>query len=183
MLSCTIMYRIDTLLKQENRLFHTNDLALLWQIKIRNTLYTTIKRYVQKGILTRIHKGFYSAIPIEKLNPVELGIGYIHSFAYLSTESILQEFGVIFQVSDYITLVSSVSKKFTIGSHSYLVRKMKDEFLYQTMGLTERDGVKVASLERAVADVLYFNPQIQFDNREIINWKGVKEIQKKAFSL
>lgn len=177
------MYRIDTLLKEDKRLFHTNDLALLWQTKIPNTLYTTIKRYVQKGILRRIHKGFYSAVPIEKLNPLELGIGYLHSFAYLSTESILAENGVIFQTSDYITLVSSVSKKFTIGHYSYLVRKMRNEFLYQTIGIIERDRIKAATLERAVADMLYFNPNFHFDNREIIDWQKVREIQKEAFSL
>lgn len=177
------MYRIDTLLKQDKKLFHTNDLALLWQIKIPNTLYTTIKRYVQKGVLARIHKGFYSVLPIEKLDPVEVGIGYLHSFAYLSTESVLVENGVIFQASDYITLVSSVSKKFTIGSCSYLVRKMKDEFLYQTMGLTKKGSIKAATLERAVADMLYFNPNFHFDNREMINWQKVLEIQKKAFHI
>lgn len=177
------MYRIDTLLKQERKLFHTSDLALLWQIHIPNTLYTTIKRYVQKGVLKRIHKGFYSTVPVDKLNPVELGISYIHDFAYLSTESILREFGVIFQTSDYITLVSNVSKKFTIDTYSYLVRKMKDEFLYQTIGLTERDGVTTATLERAVADVLYFNPNFHFDNREVINWQKIKQIQKEAFSI
>lgn len=177
------MYRIDALLKQDKKLFHTNDLALLWQIEISNTLYTTIKRYVQKGILKRIHKGFYSVVPIEELDPVEVGIGYLHSFAYLSTESILVENGVIFQASDYITLVSSVSKKFTVGTYSYLVRKMKDEFLYQTMGLTERGDIKVATLERAVADMLYFNPNVHFDNREMINWQKVLKIKKEAFSL
>lgn len=177
------MYRINILLKQEKKLFHTNDLALLWHIQTPNTLYTTIKRYVQKGILRRIHKGFYSVVPIEKLKPVELGIACLHSFAYLSTESILAENGVIFQASDYITLVSSVSKKFKIGNYSYLVRKMKDEFLYQTVDLTERNGVKAAALERAVADMLYFNPNFYFDNRKIIDWKRVKQIQKEAFSL
>lgn len=177
------MYRIDILLKQDKKLFHTNDLALLWQIKIPNTLYTAIKRYVQKGILTRIHKGFYSVIPIDKLDPVEVGIGYLHGFAYLTTESVLVENGVIFQASDYITLVSSVSKKFTIGSYSYLVRKMKDEFLYQTIGLTEKRGIKVATLKRAVADMLYFNPNFHFDNRNIINWQKVLEIQKEAFHI
>lgn len=177
------MYRIDTLLKQDKKLFHTNDLALLWKIKIPNTLYTTIKRYVQKGILIRIHKGFYSIFPIEKLDPVEVGIGYLHTFAYLSTESVLVENGIIFQVSDYITLVSSVSKKFTVGSYSYLVRKMKDEFLYQTMGLTQKHGIQAASLERAVADMLYFNSNFHFDNRHAINWEKVLEIQKEAFYL
>lgn len=40
------------------------------------------------------------------------------------------------------------------------------------------DEVAVARLERAVADMMYFNPHYHFDNRKIINWKKVKEIQK-----
>ena len=97
--------------------------------------------------------------------------------------TIMKKNGVIFQTSDYITLVSSMSKKFKIGNYSYLVRKMKDEFLYQTLGLTQRVNIKVATLERTVADMLYFNPKFHFDNRKIIDWQKVKEIQKEAFSL
>lgn len=174
------MYRIDTLLKQEQKLFHSQDLALLWQIKNPNTLYTTIKRYVQKGVLIRIHKGFYSVIPPENIDPLKLGISYLHTYAYLSTESVLAAEGIIFQVSNYITLVSNVSKKFTLYGSSYLVRKMKDGFLYQTAGLEEKNGVKVARLERAIADILYFNPRFHFDNREAIDWQKVKEIQKEV---
>ena len=40
------MYKIDVLLKQDQKVFHTQDLALLWGIINKNTLYTTIKRYL-----------------------------------------------------------------------------------------------------------------------------------------
>lgn len=172
------MYRIDRLLKLNEKLFHTQDLALIWGIKNKNTLYTTIKRYVQKGILIPIHKGFYSTVSLEKIDPVRLGIGYLHTFAYLSCESVLIKEGVIFQKENYITLVSSVSKKFSIGGHNFLVRKMKDEFLYNDCGIEEKEGIKTASLERAVVDILYFNPNYYFDNPRKINWKKVKKIEK-----
>lgn len=174
------MYKIDILLKQDQKLFHTNDLALLWQIKNNNTLYTTIKRYVQKGILIPIHKGFYSTIPLDKIDPVRLGMGYLHTYCYFTCESILSLHGVIFQVSPYITLVSSVSKKFTLSGYSYLVRKMKDSLLYNNLGIVAQDGIAVSSLERAVADILYFNPRYHIDDRKAVNWRKVKEIQKKV---
>lgn len=37
------MYRIDKLLKANQKLFHTKDIYLLWGITNKNTLYTTIK--------------------------------------------------------------------------------------------------------------------------------------------
>src|SRR3989337_2417083 len=56
------MYKIDKLIKSGENLFHTNDLALLWQTANRNTLYTTIKRYTDKGILIPVQKGLYFTI-------------------------------------------------------------------------------------------------------------------------
>jgi len=44
------MYRINELIKLDRKIFHSNDLAIAWGISNKNTLYTTIKRYVQKGI-------------------------------------------------------------------------------------------------------------------------------------
>lgn len=177
------MYRIDTLLKSEEKLFHTRDLALLWGINKQNTLYTTIKRYVDKGILISIHKGFYSTIPLERIDPVRLGIGYLHSFAYLSCESILTKHGVIFQQSNYFTLVSNRSVKFKVGNIVYLVRKLSGRYLHKPVGITTENGVNIATLERAVADILYFNQHFYFDARDRIPWKKVKEIQKEVYGL
>jgi len=172
------MYKLDILLKQNRKLFHTNDLGLLWQIDNPNTLYTTIKRYVKKGILIHIHKGFYATVALEEIDPLELGLGYLHRYAYFSCESVLFEKGVIFQKSEHYTLVCNISKKFTIGGNHYLARKMRDEYLFHTFGIVDNHGIKIASLERAVADILYFNPRFHFDNRQAIDWLEVETIQK-----
>lgn len=174
------MYKIDKLLKLDRKIFHTADLALLWGITNKNTLYTTIKRYVQKGVLLPIHKGFYATVPLSQIDPVNLGVGFLHTYAYLTTESVLASHGVISQIPQAITLVSSLSKKFTIGSLSFLSRCLKSKFLYQTEGVEDKNGVFVARLERAVADMLYFNPKYYFDNPGIINWQKVKSIQKEV---
>ena len=172
------MYRIDALIKGERKLFHTRDLALLWEIEKENTLYTQIKRYVKKGVLIPIHKGFYSTVPLEKINPILLGISCLHQYGYLSCEYVLAQEGVIFQQSSYITLLSSISKKFTLASNNFLVRKLKEAFLYNDFGIEETDGYKKANLERAVTDILYFNPHYNFDNPKIIDWGKVAKVQK-----
>jgi len=158
--------------------FHTADLANLWQIRNKNTLYTTLKRYTQKGLLFRIYRGFYSLKKIEQINPVFLGIKALNRFAYLSAESVLAKAGIISQVSSRITLISSISKKFSIKNNFYLVRKLDDKFLFNPAGIELKGGFYQATPERAVADLLYFNPRYFFDGAKIVNWKKVKEIQE-----
>lgn len=174
------MYRIDTLLKQDQKLFHTNDLAILWNITNRNTLYTTVKRYLKKGILIPIHKGYYSTVPTAQLDPIRLGAGYLHRYVYVSCETVLVENGLIFQKSPYITLVSDVSKKFSISGWNFLARSMRDRFLYNNIGIVSTNGILKATVDRAVADLLYFNPRSYFDNQNGINWKQVRLIQKEV---
>ena len=176
--------------RQENRfaqiaklgetVFHTKDLANLWQIKNPNTLYTTIKRYVRKELLFRIYKGFYSIKPINQLDPTMLGIKSLHKFAYVSAETVLSQSGIIQQNINFISLISSQSKKFSIPGipNHYYSRKLKDEYLYQSAGIIEKNGVKIAAIERAVADLLYFNPKTYFDADKLIDWKKVKKIQQ-----
>ncbi len=162
------MYRIDQLLKANRKLFHTKDLALLWGITNSNSLYTLIKRYVERGILIPIHKGFYSTVSLDQIDTLRLGLGYLHRYAYLSCESILLQEGIISQYSGTITLVSDVSKRFILEGNEYLVRKLNIQYLYNDNGLIRNNGVLEASPDRAVADMLYFNPKYHFDIKTVI---------------
>lgn len=163
-------------MRQPRHLFHTQDLAVIWGLT-GNTLYQTITRYTRRGLLIRIHKGFYSTLPLDDLDPVELGIGYLHRYAYLSTESILTRQGIINQTIPYLTLVSSVSRRFRLGSTDYVSRRLQDQFLHQTAGITT-NGYPQATVERAVADLWYFNPRYHVDNRQLVDWEKVSYLQK-----
>ena len=148
MLFCTYMYRINrskpekvnSLLKQERKLFHTQDLALIWGINNKNNLYTTVKRYIKNGVLIPIHKGFYSVIELNKINPVDLGIAYLHQYAYLSTESVLVEYGIISQDIPYFTLVSGVSKKFGLEKNSYFVRQIRNRLFLRSFAMSRANA-------------------------------------------
>lgn len=158
------MYRLDTLIKNNRKLFHTQDLALLWKISDRNTLYTTIKRYVAKGILIAIHKGLYSTLEISKLNPAELAVAIIHDYAYVSCETILARNGIIVQEVNALTLVSRKSARFKAGNISILVRKMKDDLLYNSEGIVRVGNIFEATPKRAMVDMRYYVPKYHFDN-------------------
>jgi len=174
------MYRISELIKLDHKIYHTNDLAVLWDIANKNTLYTTIKRYVQKGVLIPIYKGLYSTVPISQLDPLELGKAIIHRYTYLTTESVLVQAGVIAQATYAYTFVSDLAKKVTVGSMLFLFRQLKDEYLYNPTGIVNQNGIFLATTERAAADMLYYNPKYHFDIPESIDFEKVKSIQQEV---
>lgn len=172
--------KIKQLANSGEVLFRDSDLAVLWRIASRNTLYTTIKRYVQAGLLERIKHGIYSLQSFEVINPDALGARIIHSYCYISTETVLEREGLLKPKVQSITFVGSSSRKFGVRGHSFSSRKMKDEFLYNTTGMYSKGGVNYASAARAIADILYFNPRYYFDahSENSIDWGKVAEIQK-----
>ena len=176
------MDKIGILLQQPQRLFHTSDLKTIWNINITKTLYQTIYRLIKKGIIFRIQKGFYSIVPIDQLDPIEIGFRSIKNFSYLSTESVLSKNGIINQSPNKITFISSSSSNFSINSTLYLVRQLKPQCLNNSLGITQNDkGVFMATTERAVADMLYFQPNYHFDADSIIDWKLVKNYQQQIY--
>jgi hypothetical protein len=169
---------MNELIKSDRNIYHSNDLAILWDISNKNTLYTIIKRYVQRGTLFPIYKGLYATVPISELDPLELGRAVIHRYTYLTTESVLAQAGIISQATYAYTFASSLSKKVTVGSFFFVFRQLKDEYLFNPTGIIKKDGNLAATPERAVADMLYFNPKYHFDFSESINFEKVKSIQK-----
>jgi len=156
-------------------IFHSGDLANLWGITDANTLHTTLKRYVQRGLLVRLYKGLYALRELRELDPREVGVAAVHRYAYVSTETLLAQAGIIQQVVPCTTLISSVSRRFTVSGHCYRVRRLADRFLFRSEGITIEGGVHTATVERAIADMLYFNPRMYFDGDKMhaINWDAV----------
>ena len=109
---------------------------------------------------------------------MKLGMAVVHNYAYLSCETVLAKAGLIFQSVQAITLISLRSRKFEVGDNRYIVRQLDPKFLYQTTGMGDSAGYLEASPERAVADMLYFNPHYHFDGADRIDWKRVKLIQR-----
>lgn len=170
--------RIAQLAAMDEEIFHSDDLARMWGITNKNTLYTTLKRYARQGLLYRIYKGLYSIKPLSDLNPLFLGQRALHAYAYVSTETILARHGVILQHSPWITFVGSQTRKLSIGSNQYHCRKLADQYLYQSAGIEMIVGVAHATLSRALADMLFFNPLAYFDAPGFIDWQEVKTLQK-----
>lgn len=166
------------LLRQDKKMFHASDLALLWDINSPNTLRTTLKRFVDRGILKRIHKGFYSIVDISTLNTLDLGFAYLNTFSYVSLETILVREGIIFQELHSTTYISSRAQTFAINNKKYTVRQMQPKYLHNTAGILKVADHYEASVERAMADMLYYNPKYHFDNAQGVDFDAVTTVQK-----
>lgn len=172
--------RIAILASKQERVFHLKDLANLWSIADANTLRVTLKRYTDAQILYRIYRGFYALVPIGEIEPELLGSKAIHDFCYLTTETVLFQAGYIQQKIDFFTFVSDTSLRFRIESFEFLSRQLKPSHLYQadsSSGVLVRSGVRIATPERAITDLLYFNPFYHFDRP--VDWAAIASLQKK----
>lgn len=168
--------RIATLATKKEILFHIDDLANLWKINNPNSLRTTLKRYVQSGLLHRIYRGFYSLVPLDEIDPILLGARALHRFCYLTTHSILFRHGYISQKIYAETFVSEKSAQFHILDHQFISHQLHPKYLYNPAGIFLEGGVNRASPERAIADFLYFNSKAYLDRP--VDWKTVRNIQK-----
>ena len=171
-----IINKHKVLLAQERKIFHTADLALLWGIENDNTLRTTISRYLKSGTLISLQKGLYATVEPSRLDPVELARAMVHSMSYLSCESILVERGVIHQVLGVMTMVGEKSKNLVLPGHNLhvKVRQLAPRFLYNPLGVSNGQ----ADLERAVADLLYYNPHYHLDSPGQIDMDRLRYYQK-----
>ncbi len=174
--------RFLSIAKLETSIFHVNDLARIWKIKNHNTLLTTLNRYVKNGLIYRVYRGLYSIKPITELDPLLLGSKGINNYCYLSGETILAKEGIIFQQINYFTFIGEKTKRFIIGNYKYYCRQLKDKFLYNDTGIDKTGKFNIAIRERAIADILYFNPNYHFDNPDAIDWEKVKKIQSIVYN-
>lgn len=169
--------RLALLAQNDEKIFHIKDLASLWNIKNPNTLRITLKRYVEEQLIYRIYRGFYSLVPLDKIPPLLLGAKALHRYCYVSTETVLSNEGYINQIPYYYTFVSERRYQFSINGHHFSSRQLNKKFLYHNEGVYEEDGLRKATVERAIADMLYFNSKYYFDKEP--DWDKINLLQKK----
>lgn len=151
----------------------TKDLALIWQETNSDNLKAKIAYYVKRGVLIRLTRGVFAKDV--SYEPKELATSlYVPS--YISFETVLRETGVIFQYYDSIFVAGSWPKQITIGKTTLEFRKLKDQVLFNPIGIEDRGAYSIASRERAFLDMLYLFPKYSFDNLRSIDWKKCSEI-------
>lgn len=155
--------RISALLGIGGVIFTTQDLATIWGLQNRDSLRVLLSRYVARGLLFRVWKGLYSIVDPKTIDPLRIGIQAVHSYCYVSCETVLFSEGVINQKPSEITIVGTHAKRFNILGVQYRVRQMRDTLLYDDTDIVVRNGIRVALAKRAKKDMCYFNPKKYYD--------------------
>lgn len=148
------MKKIDSLLlmqQSRRRLFSSQDLRSILNIRNDNTLYKTTEGFIKSGMLKKIAKGKYY-LSINK--PDELQIAnFLYSPSYISFESALNFYGILIQSSYPITSATPL-RAFcaTVDEMEYTYSHISPKLYF---GYVKKNDVFVASPEKALADELY----------------------------
>ena len=164
---------LEALLRSPATVFSTKDVALLWGEEKQATITNRLNKYAQAGKLVRVRRGFYTKD--ENYNQLELATR-IYTPSYISFETVLTQSGINFQFYGNIFVASYVNREITIGDQKITYVRMKDYVLSNTKGIEHKDGIAIATKERAFLDRVYVSKDYHFDNLRSLNWEAVLEL-------
>lgn len=146
--------------KDRRTVFRLSDIAMLFPGAENKYLANQVGYYVQAGKLLNPRKGIYAK---PDYNPLEVA-NLLYTPSYISLEYVLQQSGIIFQYDSRYTSVSYLSREIESDDKTYSYRRIKEEIIIDTTGISRKDNINIATPERAFLDILYLNKDFYFDN-------------------
>jgi predicted transcriptional regulator of viral defense system len=176
--------RLKILIDSGKTVFTPQDLRTLWEEGELNAK-TNAVRMVTKGLILRISKGYYALN--EQYNIYELANRMVTP-SYVSFQSALTYAGVGFQVRNQIDCAARVNGRKKRGAILYVYYVLKDDLFFNLDGIRIKEGISIASPERAILDSLYLGFLPDIDDASKINVTALKRlsalypktVQKKA---
>ena len=145
----------------------------------RKSIYVTLNRLVEKGILERIGTGIYrlftAKVSVEKI------AGSLYMPNYLSFESALSRYGILNLVPYTLTFATSrKTKRSVIEGRDVEFRQVKKDLFW---GYEMQGGIYVARPEKAFLDLVYLASRgIASIDLDEINLKKLSMTTVKEFS-
>ena len=164
---------ITTILRAKQSVFSFKDISMLWREAGDEKSRVRLSYYVKRGQLYCPRRGFYAKD--KNYNRYELATK-IFVPAYVSFETVLAKEGVVFQSYGQIFVASYQTRDIVCDGETYSFRKIKNSVLTNAVGIENKDGVSIASKERAFLDTVYLNKDYYFDNLLNMDWKKIFEM-------
>ncbi len=164
---------LEVLLRSSQTIFSTKDVGLLWGEERTNLITNRLNKYVKVGKLVRVHRGIYAKD--NNYNQLELATR-IYTPSYISFETVLTRTGVNFQYYKTIFVASYVTREIEVSGQKIFFVRMKDYVLSNIAGIEHKDGIAMATRERAFLDRIYVSKEYHFDNLTILDWDKVSKI-------
>ena len=117
----------------------------------RPSLYVTLNRLVESGVLVRLRRGVYQAsLQAKSLTRVANTLVYP---SYLSFESALSRYGILSQIPFVLTFATPQrSQQMALGDTVVQYHQLKRELFF---GYSLVDGIYIAEPEKALLDQVY----------------------------
>jgi len=161
---------ITSLLRAKNTVFTFKDLSLIWRKTDKNFIKKKVYRYIKAGKLYSIRRGIYAKD--KEYNKFELATK-IFTPSYVSFETVLGQAGIIFQYYSQIFVASYLTRDIVCDNQAYSFRKIKDVILTNKIGIENKEGISIATKERALLDTIYVKKIYYFDNLSPLDWKEI----------
>lgn len=164
---------ISAILRSSRTVFTFKDISLLWRNTDKKAVIAGINYYVSTGQLYRIRRGIYAKD--NNYDKTELACR-IFIPAYVSFETVLTRAGINFQYYGQIFVASYLAREIVVDGQVYNYKKIKNTLLTDPAGVLNKDGIAIATSERAFLDTLYLNTDYHFDNLAPLKWDKVFEM-------
>ena len=134
----------------EYKIFHFNHLKLITGMN-GHTLRMALKRLNDKKLIKRICRGYYinpfSTVMLEEVS------AYIYEPSYISLESALSRYGVLSQIPQVLTCVTTkLPRLFNTSMGAIEYRQVKKIYFF---GFVKENKYLIAEPEKAFLDLLY----------------------------
>jgi predicted transcriptional regulator of viral defense system len=178
------MNKLLLLNKTNQKIFSTQDLAVIWQEADKRKLLESIKYYLRTKQLYQVSRGIYS---IERYNAKDIEENIELSFkiaqrispnSYISLYTAMKYHGLIFQYYEDIYSMGERNIKREIFNKNFIYKTIKDDIFRNDIGILEKKGYRIAGKERSFCDSLYLFPNIGVDNIDILDKNMVWKISK-----
>ncbi len=179
MMTNTPLRKIEQLLVSSQAVFTVQDLATLWKVSNKVSLYSNIRYYLETGRLKKVHKGVYVVGELDEISSFEVAQKLITP-SYVSYYTALAAHGIIFQLYSSIHSMALQSKQLNIFSKNekFVYHKLKEKVFYNSLGIEDRTKYLIAGPERAVCDSLYLTSDLAFDSLKMIDFDLLKKVSK-----
>jgi len=164
---------LEVLLRSPQTIFSTKEVALLWGESNATVVSRRLNSYAQVGKLVRVRRALYAKD--RNYNRWELATR-IYTPAYISFETVLAAEGIVFQFYGNIFVASYLEREINADGQKISLVRMKDYVLSNIAGIIHKDGVAIATKERAFLDRLYVSKKYHFDNLASLDWNKIFEL-------
>jgi len=164
---------LEVLLRSPQTIFSTKEVALLWGESNDTVVSRRLNNYAQVGKLVRVRRALYAKD--RNYNRWELATR-IYTPAYISFETVLAAEGIVFQFYGNIFVASYLEREINADGQKISLVRMKDYVLSNIAGIIHKDGVAIATKERAFLDRLYVSKKYHFDNLPSLDWNKIFEL-------